>query len=482
MGLTALRVAVGAERGVWTLRTDVAGSTIGVLAGNVTARTASETDWPTAATPISGNVTLRAPDLATYASWLPAGWRLGGSLNASAAIGGRIGAPSYTGRVEGTRISVRHFLQGVNITDGELVIALQGETARIERFSARGGSGTLQISGGASFGESPEANLRMVAESFQLLGRVDRRIVASGSGALRLDAKTIAVSGNFKVDEGLVDFTRSDAPTLGDDVVVVRRPQGTASPAAQSRANAAVPAEPPVGRKVDLDLRVDVGNRLQIRGRGIDARLRGEVHLTSPQGRLSANGAIRAVDGTYQAYGQKLAINRAIISFVGPLDNPRLDVQATRPDLDVRVGVVVTGTVLAPRVRLFSEPEMSDMDKLSWLVLGKASTTTGGTETALLQRAALALLAGEGPGAMDRITKSLGLDTLSVSAGEGGVSDAIVTIGKQISKNWYLGYERGLNAATGSWQLIYRLGRRLTVKAQAGGDNAVDVNWTLRWK
>ena len=46
----------------------------------------------------------------------------------------------------------------------------------------------------------------------------------------------------------------------------------------------------------------------------------------------------------------------------------------------------------------------------------------------------------------------------------------------------WIAAERGLNAATGSWQLIYRLGRRLTVKAQAGGDNAVDVNWTLRWR
>ena len=55
-------------------------------------------------------------------------------------------------------------------------------------------------------------------------------------------------------------------------------------------------------------------------------------------------------------------------------------------------------------------------------------------------------------------------------------------LGKQISKRWYVGYERGLNATTGSWQLIYRLARRITVRAQAGGDNSLDVIWTLRWK
>ena len=138
--------------------------------------------------------------------------------------------------------------------------------------------------------------------------------------------------------------------------------------------------------------------------------------------------------------------------------------------------------MLSPRVRLFSEPDMTDVDKLSWLVLGKASTSTGGNESALLQRAAIGLLSGEGPGATDRVTKALGLDELSLRSGDNGVKDTIVSVGKQISKRWYVGYEQGLNSTTGSWQLIYRLAQRFTVKAQAGGDNAVDVNWTLRWK
>jgi translocation and assembly module TamB len=65
---------------------------------------------------------------------------------------------------------------------------------------------------------------------------------------------------------------------------------------------------------------------------------------------------------------------------------------------------------------------------------------------------------------------------------EGEVKETIVKVGKQISKDWYIGYERGLNATAGSWQLIYRLARQLTVRAQAGGDNSLDLIWTLRWQ
>ena len=240
-----------------------------------------------------------------------------------------------------------------------------------------------------------------------MLGRVDRRIVTSGSAAMRLDAKTLGLDGAFKVDEGLVDFTRSDAPTLGDDVEVVRRPRAPAPAAAARRAGAGQRRRAGAGaatprREVRLDLRVDMGEKLRVRGRGLDAGLRGELRLTSPSGRLAVDGTLRTVDGTYQAYGQKLDIDRGVLTFVGPVENPRLDIEATRPNLDVRVGVTVSGTALNPRVRLFSEPEMSDIDKLSWLVLGRASETSGGADTALLQQAALALLSGEGPGVTDR--------------------------------------------------------------------------------
>ena len=205
-----------------------------------------------------------------------------------------------------------------------------------------------------------------------------------------------------------------------------------------------------------------------MRGRGLDAGLRGELRLTSPSGRLAVNGTLRAVDGTYQAYGQKLDIERGVLSFAGPVENPRLDIEATRPNLDVRVGVAVTGTALNPRIRLFSEPELSDLDKLSWLVLGRASETTGGADTALLQQAALALLSGEGPGVTDRLIQSIGLDEISVRQTQGAAKDTIVTLGKQISKRWYVGYERGLESTVGTWQLIYRVAQRITVRAAGG--------------
>jgi translocation and assembly module TamB len=42
-------------------------------------------------------------------------------------------------------------------------------------------------------------------------------------------------------------------------------------------------------------------------------------------------------------------------------------------------------------------------------------------------------------------------------------------------------YERSLNATTGTWQLVYRLAQRFTLRAQGGDGNALDLIWQWRW-
>ena len=153
---------------------------------------------------------------------------------------------------------------------------------------------------------------------------------------------------------------------------------------------------------------------------------------------------------------------------------------ALRPNIDPRVGVAITGTLLLPRVRLYSEPEMSDNDKLSWLLLGRAPDGLGRADTALLQRAAVALLAGEGEAPTDALLRNLGIDEISLRQSEGDARETVVALGKQLSRRWYVGYERGVNATTGTWQLIYRIAQRFTLRAQSGADNSLDVIWIWR--
>jgi translocation and assembly module TamB len=478
-GLSDLRLGVAAQDGTWHFTQAVAGSNVGVLAGAQSLRLAPQARWPRSETPMQGVLEWQVADLGAWAPFAPLGWRLSGALRVGAALGGTFGAPEVTGELSGTRLAVRNLLQGVDVRDGELALSLRGDQAKIDRFVFKGGKGELRVTGGASLGAEPRAQLQIEAERFQLLGRIDRRLVTSGSATLDLAPQTVKLDGRFGIDEGLFDFSRSEAPSLDSDVHVHGGQRAAASPAA------AEPGAPPRNgrtRSAQVALRIDLGEDLSLRGRGLDTKLRGALALSTPGNQLAVNGRVRTEAGTYAAYGQKLEIERGVLVFVGPVANPQLDILALRPNLDVRVGVQVSGSAQLPRIRLFSEPDMSDTDKLSWLVLGRAPDGLGSTDMALLQRAALALLAGEGEGLDNTLLKNIGLDELSISQSESGdVRETVVTLGKQLSRRWYVGYERGLNSTTGTWQLIYRVAQRFTVRAQAGEDNALDAIWTWRW-
>lgn len=472
LGLSELRLAVSAHEGQWAFRPVFRGRSLGELRGELQVRSTPEARWPGPDSPTSGQLRAQVADVGIWGAWLPPGWRLAGTLDTTATVSGPFRSPLFNGELKGSGLGVRNLLQGVNVRDGEVHLKLEGDSARIERFTLRSGEGSLTVTGGARLVDRPEARLQFKAERFRVLGRVDRMATASGDASLVLTSGRSQLDGRFRLDEALYDASRSDAPSLDDDVTVSRNGEDFGA------RTAAVEAAPRHSFVMGLDL--DLGENVRVRGRGLDTALRGELRLTTPGGRLAVNGAIRTLDGTYAAYGQALEIERGIVAFSGPPDNPRLDVLALRPNIDQRVGVAITGNLLTPRVRLFSEPEMGDSEKLSWLVLGRASDGLGRTDTALLQRAAVALLAGEGEAPTDALMRSLGIDEISLRQGDGDVRETVITVGKQLSRRWYLGYERGVNATTGTWQLIYRIAQRFTLRAQSGQDSALDVIWTWR--
>jgi len=483
LGLSYLRLAVNAREGVWIFSPYVNGSALGVVAGAVVARTDAEALWPPPEAGIEGAMELDVANLGAWGAWVPTGWRLGGQLKASALFAGQFGAPAVNGRVTGHGLGVRNFVEGVNVSGGEVAISLNGERAVIETFTAHAGTGTLAIEGGAQFGERTAAQLQLKADHFTLLGRLDRRIVTSGQALLSLAGDGSSLKGAFTIDEGLIDFTHSDAPALSDDVVVVRTvakktkaPKPAADPDATDTDPPSAPANP-----MALDVALDLGKKLQLRGRGLSTRLNGLLAITAPGGRLAVNGEVKLVRGRFSAYGQQLVIDPGSITFAGPPENPRLSIEAVRPNTDVRVGVRVSGTAMNPRVRLFSEPELPEVDKLSWLVMGRASDGLGRGDTALLQAAAMALLSGQGDSQAMQVVKAVGLDELNVSQSTGEVQDTVFSLGKNLSRHWYVGYERGLNATAGNWQLIYRVARSFSLRAQSGEDNSVDAIWSWRW-
>jgi translocation and assembly module TamB len=461
------------------------GRVLGLVTGRQVVQTHAHDTLPAADDSLSGVLEVKIGNLRPWGVWAPPGWRLSGQLQADAQISGTLGAPLYKGQVSGQNLGAGHALLGVNFTDGTLQMSLDGDHAHLTQFKAKSGEngGTISLDGDAVLGAKPEAHLNLLVDHFALLQRVDRRVLVSGQAQVALGAEDVKADGRFKIDEGLIDISKADAPTIGDDVNVINRPGDLPQDSEQARTASALSSK----RKLQVTLDVDLGNKLRLKGRGLNAVLVGSLRLTTPNGRPAVQGTIKTESGSYVAYAQNLVIERGSISFTGPIENPRLDILAMRAESptaaasDVKVGVTITGTAQDPRVRLYSDPSMSETEKLSWLVLGRGPVGLGGADIGLLQTAASALLAGEGGSPKDSVLTAIGLDNLSVQQTDGDARETVVNVGKQISRNWYLGYERSLNATAGNWQVIYRLAQRFTLRAQAGQDNALDLIWSWRF-
>ena len=472
LGLRELSLRLKADASLWQIAFIGEGQRLGRAVVNASVRTSETGGLPSAASALTGNVQARMDDISVWNSLLPTGWRLGGGINGGASLSGTLGTPNVNGALTLANVSLRNSLEGVDITRGQGRVALDGNTLRLENVSAQAGTGTVRVNGQGPFDGKTPFSMNAVFEQFAVLTRVDRRVEVSGQTSLSIAAKQVLINGKLTVDRGLIDITQVGAPTLSDDVVVIRK-----SDALRPVATGAAP-------KVTMNLVLDLGKDLRLKGRGIETRLAGELTLTTPSGVLTAVGNVRAEGGRYEAYGQMLDVDRGVVRFVGPLNNPILDILALRPNRenDDRVGVSIAGTALQPRIKLYASPERNDTDKLAMLVLGRNFDELGRDETALIQTAAIALLSGQSGGSF---SSKLGLDTLSIRQANSGTStkDVVITVGKQISDKVYVGYEQGLAGAAGTVQLVYRISQRITLRAQAGKeDSSLDAILTFRWR
>jgi translocation and assembly module TamB len=431
--------------------------------------------------------------------------RIGGKLNGKLTIAGTPANPQADGNIEGNALRVAWIEQGVRLENGHLAARVDADSfvldelrfvgpPRVKPNDVRTAQTMAKMEPGfvAATGKLKLADLSGViqiqAERLPLLQRVDRWVVATGGANIELAPKRVQLNGAVAVDAGFVDFTHPDLPSLSSDVTVL-----TSSSAPRER-------ESPV--QLGFDLGLDLGDKFYVRGSGLNTRVAGAVRVRSEgRGFIRASGALNAVDGMYEGYGQKLKITRGRLNFQGPVDNPGLDILALRTDLPQEagdIGVSITRTAANPLIRLYSDPPLADYQALSWLVLGRPAES--GADNVALARAAVGLLAGSGEGLPSTLARQLGIDEISLRSGQvgsatsllprqsvagnlrgdtvgtaGAAGAEIITIGKRVNEALSISYEQALSGAANVVQLSYQLSRRVSLIARAGTENALDL-------
>ncbi len=416
---------------------------------------------------------------------------VGGSVQANLKAQSRPdGTWSASGPITGRNIRIVRVDDGVRLLDGVLSARLDNDRFILDslRFPARlrvepkewrtqewvstnpeAKDGSLTLSGEWRLFESAGV-VNIDLYRYPILQRTDRYAMVSGK--LKLDAPLpkIAISGAIKADAGWFDLDMlGTIPTLDGDVVVIR--------AGDEQKKVSVPMD------VSMDLNVDLGPRFYITGYGVNSGLVGQMQITMSNGKLTAQGALRTRGGAIEAYGQRLQLRRGTITFQGDITSPVLNIEALRTGLAVEAGVRVAGTAKHPRIDLVSYPDVSDVQKLSWLLLGRGPDESGG-DAALLFSVGTSFL-----GSGEPFYRKFGLDEVSVRSGELGSTGSILPVesvvrglnsgaseienqfviaSKKLSNGITLSIEQALSDTGTVGRASYQLTRNLSANISAG--------------
>ena len=439
------------------------------------------------ASTLSGSLEGALPTLRNFAGMTGPAIALDGSVNVALTATGTLGKPVVSGNINGDRLALTLFDQGVRLRNGTARIALSNNFVDLRDVVFHGGSGTLRATGRIPLDQSDTGLTALItADKLQLLNDPSRKLTLSGQARMANVAQRLTVTGRFVVDQGRFSLPEKSAPRLSDDVVILQ------PGAVPKRDSARPPGQPaPAGAQSSLlppkvDVVVDLGNDLRFKGGGADLFLAGAFDIRSgPNQPPQAFGTVRVVSGIYEAFGARLAIERGLITFQGPFDNPSINILAMRRNQAVPAGVQVTGNVQQPRVELVSEPNLGEDQKLSWLVFGRGDTTSGSSggsssqARGAVQSAALGLANKFGG---SRLAENIGLDKLSIGASEYGTGTGqVVNLGKEISNKLFIGYEQGLAGAESAVKLTYELTQHWSLVLRGGAVAGLDVNYSRRF-
>jgi len=450
--------------------------------------------------PIRASLDADIDDLAWVGLFTGDSIEVGGQLDANLQAQGTLaGGWSATGTLRGRQLRVVRVDDGVRLVDGTLQARLDGNRFILDslRFPASlrvipteartrewittnpDAQGGYIEAGGQWELDSSRGQVQVRLHRFPALQRSDRYAMVSGTLALDAALPRVTLTGDLVADAGWVSLEiLQGVPTLDDDVRVVRLEDRQADDA---------PAQAPM--QIGMDVKVDMGPRFYITGMGLDAGLLGNIRIQMADGRLTGVGALRTRGGGIEAYGQKLRLRRGVITFQGRLENPLLDIEALRTGEQVEAGVKVSGTAQRPRIDLVSYPDVSDVEKLSWLVLGRGPDEGGG-DTALLLSVGTALLGGGEP-----FYKQFGLDDVSIRTGSLGSSGSLlpdrtvagdvnrdsdsdlatqfIVASKRLSNGITLSVEQAMAGSETVGRASYRLARGLSLDLKGGGVNGI---------
>lgn len=247
---------------------------------------------------------------------------------------------------------------------------------------------------------------------------------------------------------------------------------------------------------IAMDIDVDIPTNSWVKGSGANIEVEGKLNVKKNYGELYViSGNIDVVRGEYYFMGKLFNIEGGTVSFRGKeIVNPFLDARALYEVSSVRVFINVTGTADKPRIQLTSDPPLDENEIASYLVFGTSLENLSTNDRISFQEKAGEVLGTMAVGEIrEMFGEEFALDVITIKGGQTGFRDTHVEVGKYLTKDLYVGYERfsyerfyyeryffspGIPSSTVTANravIEYRIFDFLTVESEIGEESGADL-------
>lgn len=388
------------------------------------------------------------------------GRHVAGQLAIDAALRGSASQPAMSGTIRLAGGELQDAALGTHLTDISALIVAQGQTVRIESFLAHDGPGTIRLSGSVGVltpGIPVDLTLRMAdaqpLASDLLTADLDADIALRGQAEHRL-----AATGTIEVRHATINIPNR-FPSSVERLHVIRpgRPP---------------PPPPGPGPLVALDLRVHAQPAIFVRGRGLFARLGGNLLVRGTSAAPLISEGFQMANGSFSLAGANLNLTEGNVTFDGAgitnkLD-PKLRFVAQSSSGGFTANLTVGGTASQPTIQLSSSPTRPQDEILAHLLYGVSISQLSPFQIASIAHAVYSLTSGGGGGGpLAGVQRALGLDRLGIGNTDGTVGNASLQAGKYVAPGVYVGASASAGGATHA-QVQINLTKRLKLKTTVG--------------
>lgn len=414
-----------------------------------------------AESPVQGRIAASVPDLAPLAVFAPQLANVQGRMDARFDVAGTVQEPQLTGEMNATGLAADVPAVGLHLTNGTL--SAKPTPTREIRITGEveSGDGNLALHGAVNADGS--VDLSIAGDRFLAADIPGARVFVTPDLDFTRADERMRLTGTVRIPEAAVDLQK--LPRGGDraqkaspDVVVI-----------DAKTREEQTAEAPFYAEVTVVL----GEEVELSGFGLQAEVDGRLEIREAPGEPTVGSGQIRVAGAYKAYGQDLTIQQGQLSYAAtPLDNPQLNIEATREVGEVTAGLRVRGSAQTPELTVFSDPAMGQADALSYLVAGKPLEDIGSEEAEgdALQAATRSLGTAAGGLLAKNLGRRLGVDEVAVKDDE-MIGGAALTVGQYLSPRVYLSYGIGLFEPGDVITLRYKLSEELAVQTQRGPED-----------